>query len=86
MKILKTILTYAVRWLIPLALTVLLLSYMFRKVDFADMWDIITHGVDYGWILAAMGLSVFSHIFRALRWRIQLRSLGIRPPCSKGSG
>ncbi len=80
MKILKTILTYAVRWLIPLALTVLLLSYMFRKVDFADMWDIITHGVDYGWILAAMGLSVFSHIFRALRWRIQLRSLGIRPP------
>lgn len=80
MKTWKKILTYAVRWLLPLALTVLLLSYMFRKVDFADMWDIVTHGVDYWWILLAMAISVFSHVFRALRWRIQLRSLGIRPP------
>lgn len=71
---------YAVRWLLPLALTVLLVSYMFRKVNFADMWKLITHGVDYWWILCAMGISVFSHIARAARWRIQLRALGIRPP------
>lgn len=79
-NITKTILSYTVRWLLPLALTILLVSYMFRKVNFAEMWNLITHGVDYWWILAAMGISVFSHIFRALRWRIQLRSLGIRPP------
>lgn len=77
MKVWKTILNYAVRWLLPLALTILLLTYMFRKVNFGEMWQIVTHGVDYWWILAAMGISVFSHIFRALRWRIQLRSLGI---------
>lgn len=77
---LKTILSYAVKWLLPLALTILLVSYMFRKVDFAEMWSLITDDVDYWWILAAMGISVFSHIFRALRWQIQLRSLGIRPP------
>lgn len=53
---------------------------MFRKVNFADMWELVTHGVDYWWILAAMGISIFSHIFRALRWQIQLRSLGINPP------
>lgn len=76
----KKILSYIVRWLLPLTLTILLVSYMFRKVNFADMWRLITHGVDYWWILAAMGISVFSHIFRALRWRIQLRSLGINPP------
>lgn len=80
MKVWKTILNYAVRWLLPLALTILLLTYMFRKVNFGEMWQIVTHGVDYWWILAAMGISVFSHIFRALRWRIQLRSLGITPP------
>lgn len=79
-KILKKILSYAVRWLLPLALTVLLVTYMFRKVDFAEMWRIVTHGVDYWWILAAMGISVLSHVFRALRWRIQLNSLGIYPP------
>lgn len=76
----KKIMSYVVRWLVPLALTILLVTYMFRKVNFADMWQIVTHGVDYWWILAAMVISVFSHIFRALRWRIQLRSLGIRPP------
>lgn len=76
----KTLLTYAVKWLLPLALTILLVSYMFRKVDFVEMWRMVTHGVDYWWILAAMGISVFSHVFRALRWQIQLRSLGITPP------
>lgn len=71
---------YLVRWLLPLALTVLLVAYMFRKVDFADMWQLVRHGVDYWWILLAMGLSVVSHICRAARWRIQLQALGIRPP------
>lgn len=80
MKYWKTILNYAVRWLLPLALTILLVTYMFRKVNFREMWEIVIRGVDYWWILAAMGISVFSHIFRALRWRIQLESLGIRPP------
>lgn len=74
------ILGYAVRWLLPLALTVLLVSYMFRKVEFSRMWELVTHGVDYWWILCAMGISVFSHIFRAARWRLQLRALGIDPP------
>lgn len=70
-----------VRYLLPLALTVLLVWYMFRKVNFADMMHIITGGdVAFGWILAAMGISVLSHISRAARWRIQLKALGIRPP------
>lgn len=71
---------YLVRWLLPLALTVLLVSYMFRKVNFSEMMSLISHGVDYWWILFAMGISVFSHIARAARWRLQLRALGYRPP------
>ncbi len=77
---LRTAGVYAVKWLLPLALTVLLVTYMFRKVDFREMWHIMSHGVDYWWILAAMGLSVLSHVLRAARWRLQLRALGIRPP------
>lgn len=76
----RKILGYVVRWLLPLALTVLLVAYMFRKVDFADMMELLRHGVDYKWILVAMLMSVFSHVFRAARWRIQLKALGIRPP------
>lgn len=76
----RKIIGFALRWLLPLALTILLVWYMFRKVHFSEMMEIIRHGVDYWWILFAMGLSVLSHILRALRWRIQLRSLDITPP------
>lgn len=76
----KGIIGMALRWLLPLALTVLLVWYMFRKVHFGEMMDIIRHGVNYWWILFAMGLSMLSHIIRAVRWRLQLKSLGIHPP------
>ena len=70
----------ALRYLIPLALTVLLVAYMFREVNFADMMRLLAQGVDYWWILFAMGLSVVSHIIRASRWRLQLKALGIHAP------
>lgn len=76
----KKYLGYAVRYGLPVVLTVLLVVYMFKKVNFSDMWHLIRHGVDYWWILCAMGISVFSHIFRAARWRLQLNALGIYPP------
>ncbi|MCM1153284.1 MAG: flippase-like domain-containing protein [Muribaculum sp.] len=76
----RKVLNYAVKYLLPLALTILLVWYMFRKVNFSDMMDIIRHGVDYWWILLAMGISVFSHVFRAMRWRLQLRAIGVNPP------
>lgn len=75
---LKTVLDLAGRYLLPVALTGLLVRYMFRKVDFAEMLSVLRRGVDYWWILLAMMISVFSHLFRALRWRLQLRSLGVK--------
>ena len=70
----------ALRYLLPLGLTVALIWYLFRKVDFGSMMEIIRNGADLWWILLAMGISVVSHIFRAARWRLQLSALGIRPP------
>lgn len=76
----KAVISTALRYLIPLAITVALVWYMFTKIDFAQLWQTILHGVDYRWILLAMGISVLSHIFRALRWRLQLNSMDIKPP------
>ena len=70
----------AMRYLIPVAFTVLLLIYLFHKVDFRSMVSILEKGVNYWWILAAMFLSIFSHVFRAARWKLQLNALSIRPP------
>lgn len=70
----------ALRLLVPLAITVALVWYMFTKIDFAQLWHTVRHGVDYKWILLAMGISVLSHIVRAARWRLQLRAIGVDPP------
>lgn len=69
-----------VRYLLPTALTVLLVVALFRKVSFSDMMSLLRNDVDYWWILLAMGLSIVSHVLRAARWRIQLNALGIYPP------
>ena len=79
LRLVRRTLGYLLRWGLPLIFTVLLVWYMFKKVDFSEMMSLIRHGVDYWWILAAMFISVFSHIFRALRWKIQLRALDIHP-------
>lgn len=42
------------------------------------MMDIIRHNCDFRWIGLALFISVFSHVFRAARWQIQLRALGIK--------
>ena len=68
----------ALQYIIPVLLSVLLIWYLFRKVDFRQTMEIVGHGVDYWWILAAMGISVFSHIFRAMRWSLQLEALRVR--------
>lgn len=68
----------ALQYILPVALSVILIWSLFKKVDFKETMEIISHGVDYWWILAAMGISVFSHIFRAMRWRIQLDALYVK--------
>ncbi len=68
----------ALQYILPVLLSALLIWYLFRKVDFRQTMEIISHGVDYWWILAAMGISIFSHIFRAMRWRIQLNALDVK--------
>lgn len=77
---LKRIAGAFLRYGIPLAITVLLVWYMFTKINFAELWDTVRHGVDYKWILLAMGISVLSHIFRAMRWRLQLRAIDVHSP------
>lgn len=75
----KRLLNYMVKYLLPLVLSVALVWYMLDHVDVPAMMDIIRRGVNYWWILLAMSLSVLSHVIRAARWRIQLRSLHICP-------
>lgn len=69
--------TKTLKYILPVALTVFLLWWLFQKVNFHQTMEIMSHGVRYQWILLGMAISVFSHIFRAIRWRLQFNALKI---------
>ena len=73
---LRTLLKYVV----PLVITVGLCYLMFTGIDFKEMIAIIRRDYNFSWIALALCISILSHVFRAMRWRIQLRALGIESP------
>lgn len=77
---LRRVAGYALKYGVPLIVTVLLCKLLFDGVDFDEMIDIIRRECDFRWIGLALVIAVFSHVFRAMRWRIQLDALGIHAP------
>ncbi len=65
---------------VPLAVSVGLCLLLFRDFDLAQMWQTIRTECDFRPILIVLVITDFGHVFRALRWRIQLRALGIDVP------
>ncbi len=72
MKGLKKIL----RFLIPLVFSVLLIMWLFRRVDFHRVLEIIHGNVSYPWLFLVMIIVVVSHCIRGIRWGYQLRAAG----------
>ncbi|WP_302591496.1 lysylphosphatidylglycerol synthase transmembrane domain-containing protein [uncultured Muribaculum sp.] len=64
---------------LPLALSVGLCYYLYTKIDM-EVIRTELHNCNYVWIGLALVVAVFSHIFRAMRWRIQLDALSIHAP------
>lgn len=66
--------------LVPPVITVGLCYVLFRGQDFGAIIAFIKEGCDFRWIALAMVLTVAGFVWRALRWRIQLRASGIDLP------
>ena len=66
--------------IVPLIITVGLCYVLFTGINFSEMIAIIRRDCDFKWIGFALIVSVFSHIFRAMRWQIQLNDLDCRTP------
>ncbi len=62
---------------IPLALSALLIMWLFKKVNFQQVMHLLRSGVDYGWLIVVMVIVVMSHVIRGIRWGYQLRAAGV---------
>ena len=75
-----SVLTLLLRYGVPLVITVGLCYLLFTGIDFKEMVGIIRDYCNFWWIGLGWILSIFSHVFRAMRWRIQLKALDINVP------
>ena len=63
------------KYLIPLALAIVLLFYAFKNVDYSEFIAKASE-VNYGWVIASIAISLISHWLRAYRWNILLSPFG----------
>lgn len=68
------------KYVIPLIISIGLCYLLFTGIDFHEMVSIIRDQCDFRWIGLALCISVFSHVCRAYRWRIQLQAIGVNAP------
>ena len=69
-----------IKYGVPLAITVGLCWLLFTGVDIHEVVRIIRTQCDFRWIAAGLALNVLAQAARAVRWRIQLSALGVKPP------
>ena len=78
----KKAISYLVKYGIPLVIGVGLMWFLYKNVDMASMMDTLKTDVNYWWFIAVAVVSILSHVFRALRWRLQLKAIDVKPSFS----
>lgn len=73
----REILEKIMKVLLPVGISVAMLIWMTHKLNFHQIWSIITHDVDYWWLLLVMLFTMLSYSIRGIRWGYQLRAAGI---------
>lgn len=68
------------KYVIPLIISVGLCYVLFTGIDFDRMMEVIRNQCNFRWIALALSIAVLSHFFRAFRWGLQLKALGIDAP------
>ena len=81
-KIVKKAVSYLIKYGIPLVIGVGLMWFLYKNVDINSMMATLKTDVNYWWFGAVAVVSIFSHVFRALRWRLQLHAIDVKPSFS----
>lgn len=64
---------------LPLLFGVGIFYFLMSKIDFAQVKDVLSKGISWKWVAISLFIGLLSHIVRGLRWRLQIRTLGVNP-------
>jgi len=76
----KKVISNLLKYGIPLVIGVGLIYFLYKNVDPVAMMETLKTDVNYQWFIAVAVVSILSHIFRALRWQLQLRAINVDAP------
>lgn len=57
----------------------LILFWMYHDFKFSDIADVVSHGMDWTWMLLSFPFGILAQVFRGWRWRMSLEPVGERP-------
>ena len=78
----KKIFKKVLQVLFPLLLGAFILVWVYRDFNFLRVEEVLTGGMDYGWIAVSLVFGVFANLFRGWRWKLALEPLGEYPRTS----
>ena len=78
----KKLLSILLKYGIPVVISLGLAYFFYANVDMDAIAKSVREDVNWWWFVPVIVVSIFSHIFRALRWRLQLRAIDVHPPLS----
>ena len=63
----------------PLLLGAFILIWVYRDFNFSRVGEVLTGGMDYGWMAVSLVFGVFANLFRGWRWKLALEPLNECP-------
>lgn len=68
-----------IKLLLPLAFGFGIVWFILQKVDTNQLIETIQSGISWTWVIISWILALLANVFRGVRWRQQLRTVGIDP-------
>ena len=78
----KKAISYLIKYGIPLVIGVGLMYFLYKNVNLNSMMETLKTDVNYWWFIPIAIVSLLSHVFRAMRWRLQLNAIDVKPSFS----
>lgn len=68
-----------IKLLLPLAFGAGIVWFILQKIDTNQLLETIQSGISWTWVIISWILALLANVFRGIRWRQQLRTVGINP-------
>lgn len=77
----KSLLNTLIKVVLPLALGVFIIYYLFKDIDFYQVWNIVK-GANWAILLSSLVFGLLGNTIRGYRWELFIKPLGYSPKLS----